>query len=139
MAHRVVDPDGRVLWEGEPLPVPGAVPAVICSAEQVAADPGVRRELAARSRAVAVDMESARLAATGRLAGVVRAISDTVEQPVGRLALAARADGGTDWRVVARATAVEPVQTLRTALAARRALAALEHAARTMADGRSAG
>ena len=44
------------------------------------------RELARRTGAAAADTESATLAATGRLAGVIRAISDTPEQPVGRLA-----------------------------------------------------
>jgi hypothetical protein len=121
-ARRIVDADGTVLWEQEPLRVPGALTAVICDAGLVVDDPVARRKLAGETGAVAVDTESAALAATGRLAGVVRAISDTPERPVGRLARAAFPDGRTDWRAVARAFAAEPRATLSTALAARRAL-----------------
>jgi len=128
-ARRVVDPEGAVLWEGESLDVPGALRAVVCAADAVANGPEERRTLAERSGAVAVDMESGVLAGTGRLAGVVRAVSDAADEPVGRLACAGRADGGTDWGVVARAAALEPVKTVRTALGTRRALAALERAA----------
>ena len=78
-ARRIVDADGTVLWEQEPLRVPGALSAVVCDAGLVVDDPSARRELARETGAVAVDTESAALAATGRLAGVVRAISDTPE------------------------------------------------------------
>ena len=78
-------------------------------------------------------MEDAVLAASGRLAGVVRAISDTPARPVGSLALAASADGSVAWRVVARAFATEPRTAARAALSARRALAALERAAAALA------
>jgi adenosylhomocysteine nucleosidase len=132
-ARRIVDADGTVLWEDEPLRVPGALTAVVCDAGLVVDDPVARRELARETGAVAVDTESATLAATGRLAGVVRAISDTPEQPVGRLARAALPDGRTDRRVVARALLAEPRATLRTALAARRALASLRAAAAALA------
>ena len=128
-AHRVVDPAGRILWEGPPLPIAGAEPAVICAADAVANEPAARSALAERSGAVAVDMESGVLAASGRLAGVVRAISDAAEEPVGRLVCAGKPDGGTDWGVVAAAAVLEPLKTLRTARDARRALAALERAA----------
>jgi hypothetical protein len=133
-ARRVVDAEGTVLWEDEPLRVPGALTAVVCDAGRVIDDPGERGELAGRTGAVAADTESATLAATGRLAGVVRAISDTPERPVGLLAHAAVADGGTDWRAVARAFASEPRSTMRTALGARRALDSLRHAATTLSD-----
>ncbi|HSK14788.1 MAG TPA: hypothetical protein VK915_01330 [Gaiellaceae bacterium] len=128
-ARRVVDADGTVLWEDEPLGVPGALRAVVCDAGRVVDDPVDRRALAERTGAVAVDAESATLAATGRLAGVVRAISDTPARPVGALARAASPDGGTDWRVAAHALVFEPRETIRTALAARGALASLRHAA----------
>jgi hypothetical protein len=128
-ARRVVDAEGTVLWEDEPLRVPGALTAIVCDAGRVIDDPVERRELARSTGAAVVDTESATLAATGRLAGVVRAISDTPEQPVGKLAHAATSDGGTDWRVVAHALASEPRATLRTALGARRALASLRSAA----------
>lgn len=132
-ARRIVDADGTVLWEQEPLRVPGALSAVVCDAGLVVDDPSARRELARETGAVAVDTESAVLAATGRLAGVVRAISDTPERPVGRLAHAALPDGRTDWRAVVRAFLAEPRATIRTALAARRALASLRAAATALA------
>jgi hypothetical protein len=132
-ARSVVDADGTVLWEGEPLVVPGALTAVVCDAGVVVDDPVARRELARESGAVVVDTESAALAATGRLAGVVRAISDTPERPVGRLARAAVPDGRTDWTAVARALLAEPRATLRTAIGARRALASLRAAATSLA------
>ena len=132
-AYRVVDPVGRVLWEGPPLPVTGAKPVVICAAEVVANEPAARRALAERSGAVAVDMESGVLAASGRLSGVVRAISDGAEEPVGRLVCAGKPDGGTDWGVVAAAALLEPLKTVRTARDARRALAALQQAAAALA------
>jgi hypothetical protein len=132
-ARRIVDADGTVLWEQEALRVPGALEAVVCDAGIVVDDPVARRELARESGAVAVDTESAALAATGRLAGVVRAISDTPEQPVGRLAHAALPDGRTDRRAVAQAFLAEPRATIRTAVAARRALASLRAAAAALA------
>jgi adenosylhomocysteine nucleosidase len=132
-ARRVVDAEGTVLWEDEPLRVPGALTAVVCDAGRVVDDPVERRELARSTGAAAVDTESAILAATGRLTGVVRAISDTPEQPVGKLARAATHDGGTDWRVVAQALLSEPRATLTTALGARRALASLRSAASSFA------
>ena len=115
-----------MLWEGEPLRVPGAL-AGGASAPPGASSTSPWRAASLRERtgAVAVDMESAVLAATGRLAGVVRAISDTPERPVGRLAHAARPTGAATWRVVARAVARRARATLRAASAARRALASL--------------
>ena len=134
-ARRVVDADGTVLWEGEPLRVPGAVTGVVCDAGLVVDDPVARRELARDTGAAVVDTESATLAATGRLAGVIRAISDTPEQPVGRLARAAVPDGRTDWPVVLRALLSDPRATLRSALAARQALGSLRSAAASLAQG----
>lgn len=133
-ASKVVDTAGAVLWEGEPLAVPGATPAVICAVDAVVDGRAARAALAARSGAVAADMESGALAATGRLVGVVRAVSDAPDEPVGRLASAATQDGGTAWALVARAVLREPVRTVRTALGARRALRALERAARVLAE-----
>jgi hypothetical protein len=128
-ARRVVDADGTVLWEDEPLEVPGALTGVVCDAGSIVDDAAARRELADKTGAVAVDMESATLAATGRLAGVIRAVSDTPEEPIGLLAKAARPEGRTDWGIVLRALLNEPRQTLRTAVATKRALASLRAAA----------
>jgi adenosylhomocysteine nucleosidase len=128
-ATRVVDPDGRTLWDGPALEVEGARPAVVCASDGVANEPEARRALAERSGAAVVDMESGVLASTGRLAGVVRAVSDSGDQPVGKLVCAGKADGGTNWKVVAAAFATEPVRSIRTARDARRATAALQRAA----------
>ena len=136
-ATRVVDEDGAVLWQGEALPVPGAIEGVLCSASRVVDDPAERAGLAGRTGAVAVDMESGALAASGRLAGVVRAVSDAPDRPVGRLARAATADGGTAWGVVASAFLTEPLRAIRAARDARTALGALESAAAALAKERS--
>jgi hypothetical protein len=132
-AAKIVDPQGNVLWEGEPLQVPGAIPAVICwSSDGVVNEPEARRALAARSGAVAVDMESGRLAETGRLAGAVRALSDTGSRPVGALVCAGKADGGTDWKVVAKAFLTEPMGSIRTTRDARKAIRSLQGAAEAL-------
>lgn len=133
-ARKVVDPEGATVWEGEPVRVPGALTAVVCSADHVVDEPAERSVLAERSGAVAVDMESAVLAGTGRLAGVVRAISDTPGRPIGRLGVAAAADGGTNWRVVARSIVTEPLRTLRAARGASKGLASLRGAAAALAE-----
>ena len=128
-ATKVVDAEGRTLWDGPALELGDAVPAVVCSIGEVANEPEARRALARRSGASVVDMESGVLASTGRLAGVVRAISDSSDRPVGRLVCAGKADGGTDWKVVARAFVTEPLKSIRTARDARKATAALTRAA----------
>lgn len=128
-ATRIVDEAGATLWEGEPLSVPGARPAVICAATHVVDDDLERAGLAARTGADAVDLESGRLAASSRLAGVVRAISDTPGRPVGRLARASTGDGRVRWGVVLQSFVTEPRTAMRAARDARRALAALELAA----------
>ncbi|HKO74105.1 MAG TPA: hypothetical protein VJU01_02210 [Gaiellaceae bacterium] len=128
-ATRVVDADGRTLWDGPALAVEGAEQAVVCASDSVANEPEARRDLAKRSGASVVDMESGVLASTGRLAGVVRAVSDSGDRPVGRLVWAGKADGGTDWKIVATAFVTEPVKSFRTARDARKATAALARAA----------
>jgi hypothetical protein len=128
-AERVVDEWGRLLWEGEPVALDGAIRGIVCTASDVVDDPASRQALAERTGAVVVDMESGALAASGRLTGVVRAVSDTHDEPVGRLAFAANVDGSTRWRAVALAFLFQPVVSLRTALSARRAIGRLERAA----------
>jgi hypothetical protein len=132
-ATKVVDPAGRTLWDGPALDVAGALRAVVCAADGVANEPGERRALAARSGASVVDMESGVLASTGRLAGVIRAVSDSGERPVGRLVSAGKTDGGTDWKEVAAAFLTEPFTSVRTARDALRATAALRRAAEEFA------
>jgi adenosylhomocysteine nucleosidase len=132
-ARLIVDAAGRTLWAGEPVAVAGARTAVLLAADRVVDDPAERAELARRTRADAVDMESGVLAATGRLAGAVKAIADTPGRPVGRLAFAARPDGSVAWPAVLRAFATQPRTAAPAAADARRALAALEPAARELA------
>jgi hypothetical protein len=117
--------------------VPGARPAVICAATKVVDGASERAGLAVRTGADAVDLESGRLAASRRLAGVVRAISDTPEHPVGRLARASREDGRVRWGVVLLSFVTQPRTAVRAARNARRALAALELAARAFRVGPS--
>jgi nucleoside phosphorylase len=132
-AREIVAEDGARLWAGEPLSVPGARTGVLCAAGRVVDDPGERRALAARTAADAVDMESAALAATGRLAGAVKAISDTPARRLGRLARAATPAGDVDWSALAAAVATQPLLSLRAARAARRGLVSLERAAAALA------
>jgi hypothetical protein len=132
-ASRVVDAEGNVLWEGEPVAVSGARPIVFCDLGRIVDDAADRAAVAGRSGAEAVDMESAKLAATGRLEGVVRAIVDTPDERLGRLAFAVKPDGSADWPAVARAFVLEPLTSVRVALRARKAFAALERAATVLA------
>lgn len=132
-ASRVVDADGRVLWEGAGLDVRGARKAVLCDLGRIVDSTADRAEVAERTGAEVVDMESAKLAATGRLEGVVRSIVDTPGERLGRLAFSVKPDGSADWPAVARAFLLEPVTSVRVALRARRAFAALRRAATELA------
>jgi adenosylhomocysteine nucleosidase len=132
-ATQIVSETGEKLWEGPPLEVDGARQAVICSTDRVIDDPEERRRLAERTGAIAVDMESGKLAATGRLAGTVRAVSDSPGRPLGGLATAVRPDGSTDWKVVARSVVTEPLTTGQALLGAQRARASLQQAAKALA------
>jgi nucleoside phosphorylase len=131
-ASRIVSDTGEKLWEGEPLAVDGAEPAVICSTDRVIDSAEERLRLAQRTGAVAVEMESGKLAATGRLTGTVRAVSDSPDRPLGGLATAIRADGSTDWKAVARSILTQPVTTGRAIVGAQRALGSLRRAAETL-------
>ena len=134
---RVVDDSGGVLWEGEPSALSGARAVVVCAARRIVDTAEDRAELALASGARTVDLESGRLAASGRLVAVVRAISDSPTRPAGRLAHAARPDGETAWAAVARALLRAPRATLRTGLGGRAALRALEAAAVELASPRT--
>ena len=137
-AARVVDAAGRTLWEGEPVAVRSARTVVLCSAARVVDDPAERAALAAASGARGVDMETAALVESGRLVGVVRAISDSPSRRVGRLGRAAHPDGAVDWTAVALAFALEPWRAVPAASAGRKALGTLERAARELARDESA-
>lgn len=132
-ARSVVDEAGEALWEGPPSAVAGARAVVLCAAGRIVDAAGERRALAERSGSEVVDLESGRLAATGRLAGVVRVVSDTPAVPLGPLSRAVTSAGETDVVAAARAFVVAPRTSLRAARAGRRALAALERAATDLA------
>ena len=82
-ATRVVDEHGAVLWEGDGLGVSGARRG---RSSRWTGSSTTRRaaRLRAATGADAVDMESGVLAATGRLRGCIRAISDTPRRRSGR-------------------------------------------------------
>ena len=124
-ATRIVDSAGATLWEGAPLGVPGARHATMLASDVLVHDPSDRRRLHESSGADAVDMESGVLAASGRLAGVVRAVSDIPSSSVQGVDDTVHADGTTDvvgllrWIAVRRGDAI---RSMRDALTALRAL-----------------
>jgi hypothetical protein len=124
-ATRVVDADGAVLWEGAPLGVPGARTATIVAVDAVVDDPGERRRLHERTGADAADMESGALARAGRLAGCLRAVSDTPDRTLGPLAGVLDADGRLRPLGLVRALAT-PRRTGRALADVRHALGRLE-------------
>jgi len=129
-ATRVVDRDGTVLWQGEPLGVAGALPATILAAGEIVDEPGERRRLHERTGADAVDLESGPLARTGRLCGVLRAVSDTPERPLHGICDAVKPAGRYDWPGLVRAFARQPRGFSRAASDARRALGRLDTVAK---------
>jgi len=130
-AVRVVDETGAVLWEGEPLGVPGAVRGTILASERVVDDSAERRELHERTGADAADLESGVLARAGRLRGVLRAVSDTPERGLHGICDAVKPEGPYDWAGIARGLARSPVGFIRAGLDGKRALDALAAATRT--------
>ena len=127
-ATRVVDEQGAVLWEGDGLGVAGGRPGTILAMSRLVDDPAELRQLHERTDADAVDMESGLLAATGRLRGCVRAISDTPAEPLGPLAQAVTPDGRPRPLGFLKALATHPSGTLQALGNVRRALKALEAA-----------
>jgi hypothetical protein len=125
-ATRVVDGDGSVLWEGGPLGVSGAQEGTILAAIAIVDDPEERLRLHERTGADAVDLESGPLARSGRLQGILRAVSDTPSQPLNGMATGVKRNGSYDWPALARAFARHPRGSVRTARTARRALTQLE-------------
>ncbi len=127
-ATRVVDVAGATLWEGSGLGVRGARGGTVLASDVLVHDAAERRRLHEASGADAVDMESGMLARSGRLAGVVRAISDGVDSDIEGVDSTVHPDGRTDvagllrWLVTKRGRAVT---SMRNAL---RALTALEKA-----------
>ncbi len=112
-ATRVVAEDGSVLWEGPGLGVADARPGTILALDRIADDPAERRRLREATGADAVDMESGILAATGRLEGCVRAVSDTPARTLGPLAHAVDPFGRPRPAVLVQALARHPAATAR--------------------------
>jgi adenosylhomocysteine nucleosidase len=125
-ATRVVDERGEVLWEGPPLGVTDARTGTILGASRIVDSPEERNALHRASGADAVDMESGALARSGRLAGCIRAISDTPDQGLGGLADGVTANGDPNPLGLLRGFARAPVSTARAAANSWRALKKLE-------------
>jgi nucleoside phosphorylase len=125
-ATRVVDESGAVLWEGGPLGVAPARTGTILGASRIVDDPAERARLHERTGADAVDMESGSLARSGRLAGCIRAISDTPTRRLGGVAQGAKPNGTVNIAGFLRGFVREPFVTARAARGVRRALRSLE-------------
>lgn len=130
-ATRVVDETGATLWEGPGLGVRGARTGVLLGGEVLVHDAAQRDQLRAASGADAVDMESGTLARSGRLAGVVRAISDDASSVVEGLDGTIHADGRTNVPGLIRWVATQRGDAIRSIRGALRALKALEEAVAT--------
>ena len=129
-ATRVVDIEGTVLWDDGPLGIDGAERVTILAVDAIVDDPAERRRLHKQTGADAADLESGPLARSGRLRGVLRAVSDTPSRPLEGLAGGVKQDGGYDWPALARVFARSPRGFLRGALNAQRALVRLGEAAK---------
>ena len=127
-ATRVVDGTGATLWEGSGLGIHGARRGTVLASDVLVHDADERRRLHAASGADAVDMESGMLAASGRLAGVVRAISDGLESDVEGVDRTVHPDGRTDVVALLRWIATKRGRALASMRGALRALTALERA-----------
>jgi adenosylhomocysteine nucleosidase len=125
-ATRVVDEQGSVLWEGEPLGAAGARRGTIVGASRIVDDPDERARLRAATGADAVDMESGVLARTGRLVGCIRVVSDAPGRELAGLAEGVKPNGDTDYVGLVRGFVRAPRHTARAARDARRALKRLE-------------
>jgi nucleoside phosphorylase len=130
-ATRVVDETGATLWEGPGLGVRGARAGVLLGGSVLVSDAAARDRLRAASGADAVDMESGTLARSGRLAGVVRAISDDASSAVEGLDTTVYADGRTNALGLLRWIAKQRGDAIRSIRGALRALKALEQAVAT--------
>jgi adenosylhomocysteine nucleosidase len=130
-ATRVVDESGATLWEGPGLGVRGARGGVVLGGDVLVHDAAERARLQAASGADAVDMESGVLARSGRLVGVVRAISDDAASAVEGVDTTVHPDGRTDLAGLLRWIATRRGDALRSMRDALRALRSLERAMAT--------
>jgi Phosphorylase superfamily len=130
-ATRVVDETGTTLWEGPGLGVRGARDGVVLGGDVLVHDAAERERLRETSGADAVDMESGVLARSGRLAGVVRAISDDAGSVVEGVDSTVHADGRTNLAGLLRWIAIRRGDAVRSMRDALKALRALEEAVAT--------
>lgn len=130
-ATRVVDETGATLWEGPGLGVRGARRGTILGGDVLVHDAAERARLREASGADAVDMESGVLARSGRLAGVLRAVSDDATSTVAGVDSTVHADGRTDVAGLLRWVATRRGDALRSLRDAVRSLRALEEAVAT--------
>jgi adenosylhomocysteine nucleosidase len=130
-ATRVVDETGATLWQGPGLGVHGARAGVVLGGDVLVHDATERARLQRTSGADAVDMESGVLARSGRLAGVVRAISDDAASAIEGVDETVYADGRTNVPGLLRWIAIRRSGALRSMRDALRALKALEQAVAT--------
>jgi nucleoside phosphorylase len=130
-ATRVVDETGTTLWEGPGLGVRGARAGVVLGGDVLVHDATERARLREASGADAVDMESGVLARSGRLAGVLRAISDDAGSLVEGVDTTVHADGRTNVTGLLRWVATRRGAAFRSMRDALRALKALEQAVAT--------
>jgi nucleoside phosphorylase len=127
-ATRVVDETGTTLWEGPGLGVHGARAGVVLGGEGLVHDVTERCRLREASGAEAVDMESGPLARSGRLAGVVRAISDDAGSSLEGIDRTVHTDGRTNFAGLLRWVATRRGDAVRSMRDGLRALHALEEA-----------
>ncbi len=127
-ATRVVDESGATLWEGPGLGVRGARPATMLGSDVLVFDTAERRRLREASGADAVDMESGVLARAGRLAGVLRAVSDDASSAIEGVEGTVHPDGRTHVVGLVRWIATRRGAAVRSMRDAVRALQALERA-----------
>ena len=130
-ATRVVDESGATIWQGAGLGVQGARDGVVLAADAFVHEPAARGRLREATGADAVDMESGVLARSGRLAGVVRAISDDADSALDGIDGTVHADGRTDVAGLLRWVATRRGDAIRSMRDALRALKALEEAVAT--------
>jgi hypothetical protein len=130
-ATRVVDETGATLWEGPGLGLRGAGSGVVLGGDALVHDAAERARLRNASGADAVDMESHVLARSGRLAGVVRAISDDAGSTIDGVERTVHVDGRTNVAGLLRWVALKRGGAIRSMRDALRALHALEEAVAT--------
>ncbi|HZC74769.1 MAG TPA: hypothetical protein VE220_02250 [Gaiellaceae bacterium] len=127
-ATRVVDETGATLWEGPGLGLRGVRAGVVLGGDVLVHDAAERERLRETSGADAVDTESGVLARSGRLAGVLRAISDDAASAVEGVDRTVHADGRTNVGGLLRWIATRRGDAIRSIQGALKALRALEEA-----------